>query len=1269
MPSVLTYTYYQQMLDKLKSSDPDFRCMAIIDFQKEAKQIGYRIEDSVEKDLFKEILKLVLEDGNTEVKNMAAQCLATLTYLSQKPGNIVSAVDSLLKSSNTGEEEQRDIATLALKNMLVELHEQNAVVLEVIDKVIQGVCKQLQNNTIPTQHAVELLDILSLIFTRFSAQLSTKPALQTICLSVLLHLLSSSRPHIRKRSIVALGYLVPTSTREVFKVLSERLIGVLGDGTEEMETEEDEGIDETVKKTAYAALVGTLGKTSPAKVGKILQDVVPGILSLSEATEEEDALEASMTTLEILVVRCPTEITPFLTQITARASGLLKYDPNYAGGDDDEDDEMEADDEDELDEDFDEDYSDDEDASWKARRSAAKLLQALISTRIELLNDWYASVAPLLTSRLSEREESVRLEVFAAWEALLKQTGLYGGSNYVSAGEAPTGLKRKRLDSQSNENVFTTSPLASQTVPLTRAALKQTTTKSVPTKEKSFNLLTSVVKLIPGCLDGQASTVVGNVRKALSGVSTGSGGHNNTSLVISILAFLGAFVESHPSRIYASSLPELVDSTVAFMADKYQRVSLEALGTAASLAKALRPEPASQGDSPLPSSYVAPVQKLYEAVCDIVSSTAADSDVRDKAIHAIGDLLTHEGEVLASMYDKSLPLITARLNTDSNQLAALEVIGDIAESRSCSGAQIEQWLASVLEQFPALLRRCPKQNRGKALSVLETLLTRFGDQLPADVASSIVTELKSYVTVQDLHNLGATMHVVAQLQKQQPALREHLETEVLPAIQEAIQSPLLHSAALEGIQDFFAVFVRATPEGAQTVVPKLFKLIARPDRSIPTAEDGGTQAFANVAKCIGTAVENSQSSAKDIVADFIKFVKKGETGTDAELYLSLLILGEIGRTTDVSQAADVYQAILKLFAASSEQIKSAAAFAAGNIAVGNTAAFLPVIVKGVAEAETPAARLLYLHALKEAIVHCSDEQIVGIADSLWEPLLADDDDSQDDGARNVKAACIGKLTSANPSKYIPELRARLPTASPVVKATIVASTRYTLTDSSTAGDEVLAPAIYDFLALMQDSDHVVRRLAVSSTNAAAQYKPQLIINQLASLMPMLYAETEVKKELIREYQMGPFVVKMDDGLNNRKGAFEAMQTLLNTCFTKMNANELFDIILVGLADFDEVKLLALMMLQRLAALAEGIVAARLDDLVESIENIAKPIVAAKDDTEQDVQRKEDSQKTAIGCIAPLAEISTPQTCPKFDKLINELARDAKWHAVFEAAHR
>jgi len=54
-------------------SAPFGSCMAIIDFQKEAKQPGYRFDEMAEKDLFKEILKLVIDDSNTEVKNMAAQ--------------------------------------------------------------------------------------------------------------------------------------------------------------------------------------------------------------------------------------------------------------------------------------------------------------------------------------------------------------------------------------------------------------------------------------------------------------------------------------------------------------------------------------------------------------------------------------------------------------------------------------------------------------------------------------------------------------------------------------------------------------------------------------------------------------------------------------------------------------------------------------------------------------------------------------------------------------------------------------------------------------------------------------------------------------------------------------------------------------------------------------------------------------------------------------------------------------------------------------------
>lgn len=55
---------------QLRAGDPDVRCMAIIDFQKDAQQTGYRMEEAVETQFFKEMLKLAIEDTNSEVRNM-----------------------------------------------------------------------------------------------------------------------------------------------------------------------------------------------------------------------------------------------------------------------------------------------------------------------------------------------------------------------------------------------------------------------------------------------------------------------------------------------------------------------------------------------------------------------------------------------------------------------------------------------------------------------------------------------------------------------------------------------------------------------------------------------------------------------------------------------------------------------------------------------------------------------------------------------------------------------------------------------------------------------------------------------------------------------------------------------------------------------------------------------------------------------------------------------------------------------------------------------
>jgi len=280
------------------------------------------------------------------------------------------------------------------------------------------------------------------------------------------------------------------------------------------------------------------------------------------------------------------------------------------------------------------------------------------------------------------------------------------------------------------------------------------------------------------------------------------------------------------------------------------------------------------------------------------------------------------------------------------------------------------------------------------------------------------------------------------------------------------------------------------------------------------------------------------------------------------------------------------------------------------------------------------------------------------------PLFEVSDDAEESN-RNVAAACLGQLTTANPSQYLPQLQARLTDTTPSVRATVVAAIRYTFADNAQSYDDLLSPLIVEFLSLVHDQDLTVRRLALSTLNAAARNKPQLIREHLPTLMPLLYRETVLNENLVRIVEMGPWKHRVDDGLEARKTAYETMYTILDTCLSKIDIHEFLANVLAGLRDeANEVKVLCHMMLFRLSQVAPTAVSQRLDDAAADLASGMKAHAMGKDTVKQDLERTAELQRSTLRAISALSKISTPGASPSFDKLVDSVSTSGPWAMEF-----
>ncbi|OAD05429.1 TATA binding protein interacting protein [Mucor lusitanicus CBS 277.49] len=1218
----------------MSNQDRDFRYMALNDLMNELQKDSFHMEAMIEGKVVKAVL-LLMDDKNGEVQNLAVKCLGPLVK-QIKEDNLLHIIDRLSEyAAQQKNEELRGIASVGLKTVVSEVDSMRGN--QVCTRIFPKLLATIQTNGGSFEMQMDTLDILSELLARFGGQITLEQ--QTQIQSVLLPLLSHNRAAIRKRITVSIGYLVVHTNDALFNQLFIFIMDGLNNRANSSE-----------KLRTLVQCAGVLSRYNTARLGKHLAQVIPIIANYTEKAQEDDELrEICLQTLESFVLRCPNEISPFINDITKLALEYVKYDPNFVQDDDEEmeqdEEEEEEDEEDEYDDEV-ADYSDDDDdMSWKVRRSASKVLCAIIESRSDMLQQIYEDVAPVLISRFKEREESVRVDILQTFIALLRQTSVPADESAMDTTDGPRQLLRALVPK------------------ISRALAKQLSAKSTQTRQIGFHLLRELIVVLHGGLDDQIELFFPAIEASLTNTASEQQQHASSSnLKIEILYFLRLFFHNRHTESLGAMIDRLAPAVIQSVSDRFYKITSEAFLVCIELIKVIRPIHREQ-DGQYQVAAIAPdnvkyIHQIYEVTLKVLNTSDADQEVKERSIMCLGTLLAQVGDVLESQQRQAWDVLLERLRNEVTRLISVKTLNVVSQSPIAAGQELERCVLVAVEEISLLLRKSNRPLRIASLECLNVLVDRFGQHIPAKSYSALLHELKPLISDSDLHLLPLALKTVESILSVSPASVNEVKSFILPSLFQLMESPLLQGSALDSLLSMFAAFAKASPADYQALVHGLVDPLLSAKASAGVSAGGvaavaNKQAASTVAQCVAVLAANASEPNRDTtIREFQNYLTTPKVN-DSILYLALLAIGEIGRRIDLSAYDKMDELVINMFVSPSEEVKFAAAFALGNICVGNIRKYLPSIVTQIKE--QPKRRYLLLHALKEVITRYDvdskkDNSLSSAADEIWALLLESSESDQEEGTRTVVAECLGKLALTDAQKFLPQLEDRLASPSAFVRATVATAIKYAVVDPSPEYDDLLKPIMTKFLSLLEDSDLNVRRLALLTINSAVHRKPYLIRNVLDQLIPLLYAETVVKEELIHTVEMGPFKHKVDDGLEIRKAAYECMYTLLSTCLDKIDVYGFLDHIRAGLDDQHDIKMLAYLMLIRLSKVAPTAVSQRLDDLIEPFK-ATLDFKMRSNAVKQEVEKNQELIRAVLRCIVALSPLSDPIVSPRFEQFV------------------
>jgi cullin-associated NEDD8-dissociated protein 1 len=241
------------------------------------------------------------------------------------------------------------------------------------------------------------------------------------------------------------------------------------------------------------------------------------------------------------------------------------------------------------------------------RRAAAKLLSSLVLSRPDRLEELLPKYAPALIGRFAEREENVKMDVFATFNDLMMQVAV------TRSPEGEMGVDAMAVD---DAGATAAALLLAEVPRVVKAAVRQLKEKSQKTRVAAFHCVRQLASTLPGCLEAHAASVLPGIAKALADVSS-------NTLRIEALTFLRLCLATHKPSTFQPHVATVLPSVLALADDRYYKTVAEALRVCTELVCILRPNPPDKS-----FAYDSHVNKLYAVVEKRLQAQDQDQEVQ-----------------------------------------------------------------------------------------------------------------------------------------------------------------------------------------------------------------------------------------------------------------------------------------------------------------------------------------------------------------------------------------------------------------------------------------------------------------------------------------------------------------------------------------------------------------------------------------------------------------------------------------------------------------